>query len=108
MARRVTPINQDLDEGLYGDPRALHLAIMRAAVRKLIENPDGSHNWIKARDIAGTAMPPLSPQTVINFAYGQTRQPSPWTLRALAPAANVRFGMIPNDAPLPEGWIPFE
>lgn len=45
-------INQDLNEGQFGDEKALKLADTRAIVRMLITHSDGSVNRQAARELA--------------------------------------------------------
>jgi len=76
--RKITP---DLDEGTF-DERASKAFDVRADIRKLIENPDGSINVRALHDIAERNA--LGVKTVENFAYGQTKRPSTFTQKRMA------------------------
>ena len=98
----TTRINPTFDEGLSGDIKALHLATLRAGIRKLIEGPGGYADWSRANKIGKTQIPTMAAVTIINFAYGKTRTPSTWTIRILAEVLGyetifvLRGTVVPN------------
>lgn len=101
-------INPTLDEGLSGDLRAVYIATVRGEIRGMIENHDGSCSWSKANTLARSIEPlPMAAQTVIKFAYGETRRPDSYTIRSLAGVAGLELGFMPKGKRKPKGWIPF-
>ncbi|MCA9367392.1 hypothetical protein KC887_03985 [Candidatus Kaiserbacteria bacterium] len=76
-------IHQDRDEGQSGHHKDLEMADFRAEVRQHIVDPHGNIVWTKARDIGESFIVKMSPSTIINFATGETRTPSDWTMRML-------------------------
>lgn len=100
-------INQDLDEGLSGDPRALHLAITRGQIRKRIEGQGGYPAWWKANAMGKEMVPTMAAQTIIKFAYGITKRPDPWTIKALSEVAGYELFFLPKGTVVP-GAIKFE
>ena len=96
-------LNQTLDEGQTGDPKALALADTRAIIRKKIEGPDGRPSWTKARDMGQTMVPTMAAATIVRFATGETVRPSAWTIKKLSQEANYRLMLVPADAVAPSG-----
>ena len=98
-------INPNLSEGLGGDLRALNLADVRGIIRRKIEGPGGYPSWTKADAIGKSLVPTMAAQTIINFAYGKTIRPSPWTIKKMCQVAQFRMVALPYDVPLPQGAI---
>lgn len=80
MAHRI---HQDREEGQSGNHKDLALADLRGEVRQHIVDRHGNIVWTKARDIGESFIVKMSPSTIINFATGETRTPSDWTMRML-------------------------
>lgn len=97
-----TLINPNLDEGLSGDLKALKLAHMRAEIRKLIEGPGGRADWSKANEIGKTQVPTMAASTIIRFAYGDTIQPSTWTIRILSGVIGYEMIFVRKGTIIPE------
>lgn len=100
--------NPDLDEGLSGDPRAIHLGALRAAIRVKITGPNGYYSWSMANDVGRSLTPTMAADTVINFAMGWSLRPSANTIRKMGEVAGLEFGGLPTGSEKPEGWVPFE
>ena len=98
-------INQDLDEGQSGDPRALQLADIQAIVRRRITWPDGSISWTKANELGKSLVPTMAAATIVNFATGKTRHPASWTIWQMSKLARYRMAFVPEDVTLPPGSI---
>jgi hypothetical protein len=99
-------INQNLNEGLFGDERATKMAEIRAIIRMQITHKDGSLDRAAAGEIAEDHY--MCAQTVINFAFGKTVRPSSFTIRRMTMAAGYRLVMIPEHFKLPRGGYEFE
>ncbi len=80
--------------------------VVRARVRKKIENQHGIFIWELASPLAVRHQ--VAIQTIKNFAYGETRKPQPRTLNAMYRIAGYRFGAFPDGVEEPEGWEDFE
>ncbi len=98
-------LNQGLDEGQSGDPRALNLADIRAGVRKMIQDSRGELSSYKASELGKSLVPTMAGSTIMKFASGETKAPSSWTIRKLNKVIGRRLISIPEDAILPEGSI---
>lgn len=83
MAANVHRIHQNRDEGQSGDEKALALADVRGEILNQITGPHGNVVWAKARDIGRSAIPALAAATVVNFATGQSKTPTYWTIKPL-------------------------
>ncbi len=96
-----TRINPNLDEGINGDPKAMHLAEIRSRIRKLIEGTGGYADWSKANELGKMQVPPMAAQTIINFAYGNTLRPAPWTISTLSRVVRYKVLIVPEDVEVP-------
>jgi hypothetical protein len=100
-------INPNLDEGISGDPKAMQLAEIRARIRKLIEGAGGYADWSKANELGKKQIPRMAAQTIIRFAYGDTLQPAPWTIKTLSKVVRYKVLIVPEDVEVP-GSFDFE
>gem|GEM_PF-5917026 len=97
---KIKKINPDLDEGTY-DERASKAFDVRAAIRGLIENSDGSVNSKALADVAERNF--MAKQTVERFAYGNTKKPSNFTLKRMGMEADAVFRANRGQALAAEG-----
>ncbi len=98
-------INQGQDEGQSGDPRALELADIQAKIRKMIAGTRGEVSSHKANGLGKSLVPTMAAVTIINFATGETKRPSTWTIRKLSEVAGYKLVFVPANTPLPDGSI---
>ena len=103
MGTVVRLINPTFDEGVDDNVRDLQMAIVRAEIRKRIEDQHGRANWSKARDIGAKYY--MCAATVIKFAYGETLKPSSWTIRCMSREAGFQLVLVPIEAALPTGSV---
>jgi hypothetical protein len=98
-------LRKDLDEGQWGDQRALQLADIRAAVRAMISEKSGYLSWVMADRLGKAQVPTMCAATIINFATGKTRIPNTTTIRTLSAVVGYRAVLIPMGTKLPKGSL---
>lgn len=105
MAKRV---HQNRDEGLSGDIKALKLADIRGEILNQITDGHGLVSWSKAHVMGQSFIPTMAAATIINFATGETMNPSTWTIRKMTEQAEMEVWLLPKGTRPPKGAVRFE
>jgi hypothetical protein len=105
MPKRV---HQNRDEGQSGDIKSLKLADIRGEILNQITDGNGLVSWSKANAMGQSFIPTMAASTIINFATGETPNPSTWTIRKLTEQADMEVWLLPKGAKPPKGAVKFE
>jgi hypothetical protein len=87
------------------DERHVELEFIRLEILQQIAGPDGRPVWSKANKMARAQIPTMCAATVINFATGETKRPSTWTIKCMTRQADMRLVAIPASWKLRKGMF---